>query len=257
MDRALRIYLCLAFGITWGMGGIALLGGAYQPNAPFSAARVCHYVACFGPSLAGLIMVAHTDGRAGLGALARRTVPTLAHMPWYIAIPFGFVALNAIAARVFAPEFRSVVPSWDAMLVGLPLTLVRDTGPFGEEFGWRGFALPRLLQQTSPLRAAIVLGIVWWAWHLPTFFIRTLSQSTLSIPVFLANSVALSIIMTWLFQRTQGDLLLMLLVHAAANYCGWMGVPFSIEVGVEVACAVLIVLSGLLREWARAPRAHV
>jgi len=62
--------------------------------------------------------------------------------------------------------------------------------------------------------------VIWWAWHLPTFFVPALSQHQLSIPIFLVNSLALSVIMTWLYQRTRGDLLLMILVHVAANYCG-------------------------------------
>jgi membrane protease YdiL (CAAX protease family) len=61
------------------------------------------------------------------------------------------------------------------------------------------------------------------------------------------NVLALSVIMTWLYERTQGDLLLMILVHAAANYCGWIGVPFLVEVAVEVGCAALIVACGGLR----------
>jgi membrane protease YdiL (CAAX protease family) len=80
-----------------------------------------------------------------------------------------------------------------------------------------------MLRRGRPLAAALVLGVIWWAWHLPTFFISTLSQHQLSIPVFLVNSMALSVIMTWLFQRSRGDLLLMILVHLAANYCGAIG----------------------------------
>ena len=133
------------------------------------------------------------------------------------------------------------------LLFLLPLTLVTDTGPLGEEFGWRGFALPRLLQHRRPLAAALILGVIWWAWHLPTFFIPALSQHQLSIPIFLVNILALSVIMTWLYQRTRGDLLLMILVHVAANYCGWIGVPFNAEVGAEVACAAVIVACGGLR----------
>jgi membrane protease YdiL (CAAX protease family) len=49
--------------------------------------------------------------------------------------------------------------------------------------------------------------------------------------MFLVNSLALSAIMAWLYQRTRGDLLLMILVHVAANYCGAIGVPFNAEVG--------------------------
>ena len=94
------------------------------------------------------------------------------------------------------------------------------------------------------MAAALILGAIWWAWHLPTFFIATLSQSHLSIPVFLINSLALSVIMTWLYQRTRGDLLLMILVHAAANATAEMGVSFTAEVIAEVACAAVIVASG-------------
>jgi hypothetical protein len=59
--------------------------------------------------------------------------------------------------------------------------------------------------------------------------------------------------MTWLFQRTGGDLLLMILVHVAANYCGWMGVPFGAAVSAEVACAAVIVAGGGFRSRAVQP----
>lgn len=251
MDRPLRIYLWLAFGITWGVGGLGLLAGAYQPDAASSGSRPLHYVAAFGPSLAGLIMAGRVEGRAGLRRLLARTVPTRSGLPWYLAVIIGFPAVNLVAAWLLAPEFLAGLPSWDRLLYLLPLTLVTDTGPLGEEFGWRGFALPRLLRRWHPLAVALILGAIWWAWHLPTFFILTLSQSQLSIPVFLLNSLALSVIMTWLYQRTRGDLLLMILVHLAANYCGAIGVPFNAAVSAEVACAALIVAGGGLRSGAR------
>lgn len=250
MDRPLRIYLWLAFGITWGFGGLALIAGAYQPGAASSPSRALHYVACFGPSLAGLIMIGRVEGRAGLRRLLARTVPTWSGLPWYVAVLIGFPALNLVAARILAPDSLASLPAWDRLLYMLPLTLVRDTGPLGEEFGWRGFALPRILRRRRPLAAALILGAIWWAWHLPTFFVSTLSQSELSIPVFLVNSLALSVIMTWLYQRTRGDLLLMILVHVAANYCGAIGIPFNAEVSAEVACAALILAGGGLRSGA-------
>jgi len=57
---------------------------------------------------------------------------------------------------------------------------------------------------TPPLAAALILGAIWWAWHLPTFFIQVLSQSELSIHLFLVNVLALSILMTGLYLRTGG-----------------------------------------------------
>jgi membrane protease YdiL (CAAX protease family) len=240
MDRPLRIYLCLAFGITWGVGGLGLLAGEIQGGRP-SPLHPLHYVAAFGPSIAGVIMAANTGGWAGVRRMLTRLVPRRSSWPWYVAVLIGFPALNLVAARLLAPGFLAHFPAWPRFLYLLPLTLVADTGPLGEEFGWRGFFLPHLLQRRRPLAAALILGVIWWAWHLPTFFIPALSQHELSIPLFLVNVLALSVIMTWLHERTRGDLLLMILVHAAANYCGWIGVPFTAEVAAEVACAALMV----------------
>jgi membrane protease YdiL (CAAX protease family) len=137
------------------------------------------------------------------------------------------------------------------MLSLLALTAVTDTGPIGEEFGWRGFALPQLLRRWSPLAASLVLGAVWGVWHLPTFFIASLPQSRLSFPLFVLNSIALSVIMTWLYLRTGGDLLLMILVHLMANDCTTLGVPFNAEAVAEIVCALGIIAAGGLRNVGR------
>jgi membrane protease YdiL (CAAX protease family) len=152
--------------------------------------------------------------------LLARIVPSWSALPRYVAVLIGFPALNLVAVRLLAPDLLASLPPWHRLPYLLPLTLVTNTGLLGEEFGWRGFALPHLLQRQRPLAAALIPGGIWWAWHLPTFFIPALSQHQLSIPLFLVNSLALSMIMTWLYQRTRGDLLLMILVHVAANYCG-------------------------------------
>lgn len=252
MDRPLRLYLLLAFGITWGAGGLALLiGGIHSGSA--HPLHPLHYLAAFGPSIAGFIMAASVEGWAGIRRLLARLIPTRAVVPWYVTVPWyavvlvGFPAANFAAAWLLAPDSLSGLPSWDRLIYLVPMTLVTDTGPLGEEFGWRGFALPRLLQHWRPLTAALILGAIWWAWHLPTFFIPALSQSKLSIPLFLVNSLALSILMTGLHIRTRSDLLLMILVHLMANYCGTIGIPFTAEVSAEVALAALMVAGGGLR----------
>ena len=248
MDGPLRLYLCLAFGITWGAGGLALLTGNLRTGHPQNS---LHYLAAYGPSIAGFVMVAATRGWSGVRQILARVVPTLKGVPWYAAVLLGFPAANLAAAWLLDPHSLRGLPSWDRLVWLVPFTLVYDTGPLGEEFGWRGFALPRMLRRWPPLAAALILGSIWWAWHLPTFFIRVLSQSQLSIPLFLINVLALSILMTGLYLRTGGDLLLMILVHLMANYCGWIGIPFSAEVSAEVALAALILGCGWLRPTVR------
>lgn len=246
-DRALRGYLWLAFGITWGAGGLGLLVGAFQSGAKPPRLHPLHYLAAFGPSIAGVVMTARTDGWAGIRRLFARVVPRSARIPWYVAVVAGFLLANLAASWILAPDALVGLPSWSRLLRLLPITLVFDTGPLGEEFGWRGFALPRLLNRRTPLASAVILGAIWFAWHVPTFFVPTLSQSQLSIPLFFANSVALSIVMTWLYIRSGGDLLIMILVHVMANYCGAIGIPFTAEVLAEVTLAALVLVCGGLR----------
>jgi membrane protease YdiL (CAAX protease family) len=232
--------------MTWGFGGLALLTGNLRYGAADSL-HPLHYLAAFGPSMAGFIMAAVTAGWTGIRRLLGRVVPTCRGVPWYVAVLVGFPVVNTAAAWLLDPESLSRLPPWRRLIYLVPLTLVLDTGPLGEEFGWRGFALPRLLRRSSPLPAALILGVIWWAWHLPTFFIQVLSQSQLSIPLFLVNSIALSILMTGLYVRTGGDLLLMVLIHLMANYCGTIGIPFMAEVSAEVALAAIVIGVGGLR----------
>jgi membrane protease YdiL (CAAX protease family) len=245
--RPLLIFYLLAFGITWGAGGLGLLAGAYGLVSPFSPSSPLCYVAGYGPSITGLIVVGCREGRRGIVRLLCRAVPTRAGVPWYLGVIVGFTVITLLAGRLVDAEIFTKLPRWDQMLALLALTAVTDTGPIGEEFGWRGFALPCILTRRPPLAASLILGVIWGVWHLPTFFIPTLTQYRLSFPLFVLNSISLSIIMTWLYLRTGGDLLLMILVHLMANYVPKLGVPFNAEDGAEIVCAVLIVAAGGLR----------
>jgi len=247
MDRPLQIYWLLAFGITWGAGGLALLTGNLRSGGAHSL-HPLHYLAAFGPSIAGLVMAAVTQGWAGVRHLLARLVPVRENVRWYAAVLLGFPAVSLAAAWLLDRNSLGTLPSWDRLICLVPLTLIRDTGPLGEEFGWRGFALPRLLRRRPPLTAALILGAFWWAWHLPTFFIHALSQSQLSIPLYVVNILALSILMTGLYLRTDGDLLLMILVHVMANWCP---VPFRSEVCAEVALAAIVLGVGWLGTGSR------
>lgn len=87
----------------------------------------------------------------------------------------------------------------------------------GEEIGWRGYALPRLSAFLGLSGASIALGVIWAVWHLPFFFISGADKSGQSFPVYLLSVTALSVAMAWLYWRTNGSLLLTMLMHAAVN----------------------------------------
>jgi CAAX protease family protein len=87
----------------------------------------------------------------------------------------------------------------------------------GEELGWRGYALPGLLPRRSALTASLMLGVLWGAWHLPTFFVPGAPQYGLPFPAFMILTVAYSVLITWLYLHTEGSVLIATLLHGAIN----------------------------------------
>src|SRR5438045_2958201 len=135
VDRPLRIYLWLAFGITWGVGGLALLTGDIPPGGA-SPLHPLHYVAAFGPSIAGVIMAASTDGWAGVRRMLARVVPSRSALPWYVAVLIGFPVLNLVAARLLAPDFLSRLPPWPWFTVRLS-TAAGSASPSTPRGAWK------------------------------------------------------------------------------------------------------------------------
>lgn len=123
-------------------------------------------------------------------------------------------------------------------------------GPLGEEFGWRGYALPVLQERYSWRVASLVLGMVWGAWHLPLFYRADTAQSHIPVGLFMASTVALSVLFAWLFNHTGGSVLPALVLHTAINAWAWVIPimvmpdgsnlrPYGLAVGLLVLLAVL------------------
>ncbi|HEU4908871.1 MAG TPA: CPBP family intramembrane glutamic endopeptidase, partial [Propionibacteriaceae bacterium] len=87
----------------------------------------------------------------------------------------------------------------------------------GEELGWRGFALPHLQDGHSALTATLILGPLWGFWHLPLWLTGSASNPLALFPIFVISVVAVSVLLTWLYNGTEGSLLLVVLLHATAN----------------------------------------
>jgi uncharacterized protein len=82
-----------------------------------------------------------------------------------------------------------------------------------EEIGWRGLALPLLQRRFSPIWAGLILGIIWGIWHLPAFLLSGTPQSAWSFTPFVIGAVAISVIVTPLFNKSRGSILLPALFH--------------------------------------------
>ena len=179
----------------------------------------------YGPSLACLIMVAVVDGKKGLLDLLQRAVRWRVGLVWWVVTLFlpALFCLAGIGVHLLAggdlPAFTFFRQEWYLAPVFFVLMLV--DGPL-EEFGWRGFALPKLQEKWSPLIASFIIGALWGIWHLPEFLRPGSPQYPMGIgflPLFVAVEITNSILMTWLYNKTQGSLLLGgFMAHNALNF---------------------------------------
>jgi membrane protease YdiL (CAAX protease family) len=252
MASQLRIYFGLAFALTWGIGGIALLIGLWLPESrPLSTSSPLYYLAGYSVSLTGILLTARYEGRDGLRRLGRRLLPWRSALRWYLLVGVGYTTITLLtlgAARLLHPT-APAIPLWTGILTTLLIAIVKDPGPVGEEFGWRGFALPRLLALYSPLHASIRLGFIHAAWHIPLFFIPGMPQTQVSFPLFTLGVVSIAIFNTALYLRTDANMFLAILVHLLANVCGGfaldahaLNVFFAAE---GIAAALIIAVGGL------------
>ena len=190
--------------------------------------------------------VAVTGGRTGLADLGRRLVRWRVPARWWaaaIGLPLAVTALaTAIGAAVSGSahlgETLSLPASLTYLAYGIGLFLLT------EEAAWRGFALPRLMTRLSPMAAALILGVIWAGWHVPTFMVASESDSSIPYWGFAIMVVATSVITAWLYLGSGGSVLLCAVWHAVTDAAySWSGVvgrdhhAFWVAVVLEVAVA--------------------
>ncbi len=208
-----------------------------------------------GPSIAAIPAVALIDGRSGVVQLLRMVLVWRVGLHWYLIAVFGPLALFALAAwlnvLIGATADGSLTLDWSEFGSLLVLQLVGVFTGAWEELGWRGYALPRMLQRLSPLVASLGLGVLWAVWHLPLFVSGDLPWADA------AFIVVASVLFTAVFVRTSRSVLIAFLMHASMNAAG--GVTVLLFQGGDrtqmywavtaVAVAVSGVVVGLQAKW--------
>ena len=168
-------------------------------------------------------------------------------------LPVALIASTLLISKlVFDISFDwSKLP--DAYLIPiLFIQILLLGGPLNEELGWRGFALPALLERINALSASLIIGLIWAVWHLPLFFAEIPGYTSMPFLSYLLNVISLSIIFTHVYQKGGHQLWLCILLHAIFNTTNWLLIPLmpeektllitSIYVFLTVMTAILIVV---------------
>ncbi len=221
-QHPLAAYLVVAFGFSWLIEvPVALAAQGIVAPLPQLVVAVAIVAATFGPAVSAFTVTALVEGKTGVIALLRRFVQWRVGVPWYLFVLLGIPIIVLLGAVLVPGAMSWFDPTALAALSSYPLAFVMTFllgGPLGEEPGWRGFALPRLQHRHGPVRGSLILGVVWAAWHLPLFWSGVWTPPTAAnILMFTVMIVALTIIMTWVFNHARGSLLLMILMHASFN----------------------------------------
>ncbi len=173
-----------------------------------------------GPFLAAFVMTGAIEGREGVGPFLRRFVLWRVGFRWYL---FTFVGVPVIAVLsvVVIPgvlgSFQGLGALAPLSLLGIFVYVLFLGGALGEEPGWRGFALPRLQSVHGPLLGTLILGPLWALWHLPLFFTPWNELTAFNVVVFVLATTCLAIMYTWVFNNTEGSVLIAVLLHASFN----------------------------------------
>lgn len=214
--HSLAAYFLLAFAISWLLWAPVVASGA-QPGPATSLLIIA---GGFGPLLAALIVTAAVEGRAGVRRWLGRLRPGRAGAVWYAVALLLPILLGLVVYTLYRAFGGTVPADWQAPPVAAyPIALLFAflLGGGQEEPGWRGFALPRLQQRRTALVSSIVVGLGWAAWHLPLFLSPAAPQSNMPFFLYLPHVLAISVIFTWLFNSTNGSVLIAMLFHAGLN----------------------------------------
>jgi len=208
-------FFILTYAVMWTCF-ITVAAAAIPARRPLGALLVL--LGAFAPSLVALGLTARAEGVRGIRTLLAGVLRWRVAPQWYLFAAGYIPAIKLTVALVH----RVATGAWprfgnEAWYI-IPLAIAFST-PFqaGEEIGWRGYALPRLAASFGLARASLLLGLIWACWHLPQFFIPEADTYRQSFFVYVLQVTALSVAMAWLYARTNGSLLLAMLLHSAVN----------------------------------------
>ena len=228
-------YFILAYALAWML--IPLM----------SVSLAFGFLALFGPALSATLITRVTEGPQGLRELWARV------LLWRVN-PLSY------AFAILFPPVMILIEMGIAYLLGTPVTfftngmigLATAVLFVGEELGWRGYALPKLLAQRTPITASLILGALWALWHLPNFIFPLAGVPPLGpFPVVAVWIIAQTFLFTWLYIHSKGSLLIATLFHASINAFTFNGMDTTekwlLQAIVWMIAALIAVLSSKTR----------
>lgn len=252
-------FLVLNYLISW-----SFLYPSYQlilANDGITPLALIGLIGAYGPTIAALIVQAMIQSSSVRDVWKKVIKVRVGWSPYLLVLVFPLLTYLLVYAfsltyhgetLTFHPlAGLGAIPIW--FLVALPF------GPMGEELGWRGFMLPRLLEKYSPIISSILVGLAWGVWHLASFSFPGAALPEYfdvhlgTIGLYCLNTIALSFFYTYIHLKTDGSVFLAILLHAFFNAAGSIAIDFLVdteEISIQVLAYIgNMVLAGGIGVW--------
>lgn len=257
----LWLFFILVYGWAWGVG--LLFAVAPGPMVGlFGPVRLWNpliFLTVWSPTILTFAVAGAYEGWAGVKALSARIFRWRVGLSWWLVATLGIAAV-ALGARIVQALVTHTpgppvleLSRWPQFAMAGAALLVIDPGPIGEDPGWRGFALPKLLDRFNPTTAALLLGVIWTVWHLPAFLFSGMPQASLPLGWFCVSMISVTVLMAWVTINTDGAVMPAILMHWAFNRfsdLGPHGAMYAAVAYAGAALAVIVLTRGSLRRRA-------
>ena len=229
--KYLVLFFVLTLAWTWICGFIPVIFG-------FTGTGVGTFVFYFGggaPSVVALFLVFLTYPKDKRKDYFKRCFSfKRMGIKWPLITIAVFTMLSVLSISIGVGLLGFEMPTMDyikaiaanPLNILLILLLSLISGPLNEEFGWRGYALDRLLKKFGFLKGSLILGFIWAIWHLPWYFTpgqaqyNLLQDSVFHAIMFIPSVMMLSVFVSFVYIKTGRSILAGALVHMFSNLIG-------------------------------------
>jgi membrane protease YdiL (CAAX protease family) len=253
-NKKLIVYFAMAYFFSWLVFvplGLNHHGIIYLFPDDVDHARtmdVWHAIGGLGPVLSAILTILFFYGRKGVDRFFKTySLKKMTLTEWLLSFSPILLFFFAIVISYFVNgEWLDPIQFFEKNSLSDPIPFLMWLLPlltygFGEEGGWRGYALPELQSKYSALVATIILTVFWIGWHIPTFFYRY-HLSGFMLVGFVLGLFAGAIWMTFLFNYTHGNLLVVSLWHFTFNLVSMVGVDKIVSASMSTFIMLIAVV---------------